>query len=75
MTLVKVEDKPGVAARIFGPLAENSINVDMIIQNVSDDGKSTDMTFTVLDWNTREARPRQALPRRALLENYEQSWY
>ena len=47
VTLVKVEDKPGVAARIFGPLAENSINVDMIIQNVSDDGKSTDMTFTV----------------------------
>ncbi len=47
VTLVKVEDKPGVAARIFGPLAENSINVDMIIQNVSDDGKNTDMTFTV----------------------------
>lgn len=47
VTLVKVEDKPGVAARIFGPLADNSINVDMIIQNVSDDGKSTDMTFTV----------------------------
>ncbi|MBX3504818.1 MAG: aspartate kinase [Parvibaculum sp.] len=47
VTLVRVEDKPGVAARIFGPLADNSINVDMIIQNVSDDGKSTDMTFTV----------------------------
>lgn len=47
VTLVKVEDKPGVAARVFGPLADNSINVDMIIQNVSDDGKSTDMTFTV----------------------------
>lgn len=47
VTLVKVEDKPGVVARIFGPLADNSINVDMIIQNVSDDGKSTDMTFTV----------------------------
>jgi len=39
VTLVKVEDKPGVAARVFGPLADNSINVDMIIQNVSDDGK------------------------------------
>ena len=47
VTLVKVEDKPGVAARVFGPLADNSINVDMIIQNISDDGKSTDMTFTV----------------------------
>lgn len=47
VTLVKVEDKPGVAARVFGPLADNSINVDMIIQNVSDDGKSTDITFTV----------------------------
>lgn len=47
ITLVKVEDKPGVAARIFGPLADNSVNVDMIIQNVSDDGKSTDITFTV----------------------------
>ena len=47
VTLVKVEDKPGVASHVFGPLAENSINVDMIIQNISDDGKSTDMTFTV----------------------------
>jgi aspartate kinase len=47
VTLVKVEDKPGVAARVFGPLADNSINVDMIIQNLSDDGKSTDITFTV----------------------------
>lgn len=47
VTLVKVEDKPGVAARVFGPLADASINVDMIIQNLSDDGKSTDITFTV----------------------------
>ncbi|MGB5948610.1 MAG: aspartate kinase [Parvibaculum sp.] len=47
VTLVKVADKPGVAARVFGPLADNSINVDMIIQNVSEDGKSTDITFTV----------------------------
>ncbi|NIJ42290.1 aspartate kinase [Parvibaculum indicum] len=47
ITLVKVEDKPGIAASIFGPLADASINVDMIIQNVSDDGRSTDMTFTV----------------------------
>ncbi len=47
VTLVRVEDKPGVAARVFGPLADASINVDMIIQNLSDDGKSTDITFTV----------------------------
>jgi len=47
ITILKVEDKPGVAARIFGPLAEASINVDMIVQNVSADGKNTDMTFTV----------------------------
>ncbi|OSQ30566.1 aspartate kinase [Thalassospira sp. MCCC 1A03138] len=47
ITLVKVADKPGIAASIFGPLAEANINVDMIVQNVSEDGKSTDMTFTV----------------------------
>ncbi|HXT07024.1 MAG TPA: aspartate kinase [Roseiarcus sp.] len=47
ITLRKVEDKPGVAAAIFGPLAEASINVDMIIQVVSDDAKHTDITFTV----------------------------
>jgi aspartate kinase len=42
-----VPDKPGVAAAIFGPLAEANINVDMIVQNVSEDGKTTDLTFTV----------------------------
>ena len=42
-----VPDKPGVAAAIFGPLAESSINVDMIVQNVSADGSTTDLTFTV----------------------------
>ena len=42
-----IEDKPGVAASIFGPLADASINVDMIVQNVSEDGKTTDLTFTV----------------------------
>ncbi|MGE5514650.1 MAG: aspartate kinase [Bacteroidota bacterium] len=47
ITLVKVPDRPGVAASIFGPLAESAINVDMIVQNVSEDGKSTDLTFTV----------------------------
>ena len=47
VTILKVADKPGVAARIFGPLAEANINVDMIVQNVTPDGKHTDMTFTV----------------------------
>ncbi|MBV5271359.1 MAG: aspartate kinase [Afipia sp.] len=43
----QIEDKPGVAASIFVPLADASINVDMIVQNVSEDGKTTDLTFTV----------------------------
>jgi aspartate kinase len=43
----QVEDKPGVAAAIFGPLAEANINVDMIVQNISPDGLTTDLTFTV----------------------------
>ena len=47
ITLVKVADKPGVAAHIFGPLTDASINVDMIVQSVSPDGERTDMTFTV----------------------------
>ncbi len=47
ISIRQVQDKPGVAAAIFGPLAEASINVDMIVQNVSADGKTTDLTFTV----------------------------
>jgi aspartate kinase len=47
ITLVGVADRPGVSAGIFGPLADTSINVDMIVQNVSEDGQKTDMTFTV----------------------------
>jgi aspartate kinase len=47
VTILKVADKPGIAARIFGPLADANINVDMIVQNVTPDGKHTDMTFTV----------------------------
>jgi aspartate kinase len=47
LTLRKVADKPGVAAAIFQPLAEANVNVDMIIQVVSDDAKTTDITFTV----------------------------
>ena len=47
ISLRRVADRPGVAAAIFGPLSEANINVDMIVQNISEDGKSTDMTFTV----------------------------
>ena len=47
VTLLKVADKPGVAAQVFGPLADANINVDMIVQNVSEDGRYTDLTFTV----------------------------
>jgi aspartate kinase len=47
VTLLKVADRPGVAAAIFGPLADNAINVDMIVQNISEDGRFTDLTFTV----------------------------
>lgn len=47
ITLIRVADRPGVAASIFGPLADANVNVDMIVQNVSEDGASTDMTFTV----------------------------
>ncbi len=46
VTLVKVADRPGVAAAIFGPLSAGAINVDMIVQNISEDG-TTDLTFTV----------------------------
>jgi len=47
VSIIRVEDKPGVAARVFGSLADANINVDMIVQNTSSDGKHTDMTFTV----------------------------
>jgi aspartate kinase len=47
ITVERVADRPGVAAALFGPLADSAINVDMIVQNVSADGATTDMTFTV----------------------------
>ena len=47
ISLRRLADRPGVAAGIFGPLAEANINVDMIVQNISEDGAFTDMTFTV----------------------------
>ncbi len=47
ITLLGVVDKPGVAASIFEPLSKNSVNVDMVVQNISSDGKETDLTFTI----------------------------
>jgi aspartate kinase len=47
ITLHRIDDQPGIAAKIFGPLADAGVNVDMIVQNVSPDGKKTDLTFTV----------------------------
>tara|TARA_B100000700_G_C15007745_1_gene839426 strand:- start:1234 stop:2169 length:936 start_codon:yes stop_codon:yes gene_type:complete len=47
ITLVGVKDKPGIAASIFEPLSKNAINVDMVVQNISADGKETDLTFTI----------------------------
>ncbi|WP_174802353.1 aspartate kinase [Martelella limonii] len=47
ISLRRVEDRPGVAAAIFGPLADAHVNVDMIVQNISEEGTHTDMTFTV----------------------------
>ncbi len=47
VTLLGVRDRPGIAASIFKPLSENSINVDMVVQNISANGKETDLTFTI----------------------------
>ena len=47
ITLIGVQDKPGVAANIFEPLSKNQVNVDMVIQNISSDQKTTDITFTI----------------------------
>ena len=47
ITVQKVADRPGVAAAIFGPLADDAINVDMIVQSASEDGRTADLTFTV----------------------------
>ena len=56
ISLRRVQDKPGVAAAIFGPLADANINVDMIVQNVSADGATTDLTFTVPSADYERAR-------------------
>ena len=63
ISLRRVADKPGVAAAVFGPLAEANINVDMIVQNVSEDGTLTDLTFTVPTADYE--RSRKVLERRA----------
>jgi aspartate kinase len=55
ITLSNVLDKPGISAAIFGPMADAEINVDMIVQNVTPDGASTDVTFTVAQGELRRA--------------------
>jgi aspartate kinase len=55
ITLLGVEDKPGVAADIFEPLSMDQINVDMVIQNISTDGKKTDLTFTTKRQDSKNA--------------------
>jgi aspartate kinase len=56
ITLVRVPDRPGIAAGIFGPLAEHHINVDVILQNVAHDG-TTDLSFTLAASDLRQAEP------------------
>jgi len=56
ISIRRVPDRPGVAAAIFGPLADSNINVDMIVQNVSADGSHTDLTFTVPSSDYERAR-------------------
>ena len=51
LTLLGVKDRPGVAASIFKPLYKNSINVDMVVQNISANGQETDLTFTIKSEN------------------------
>ena len=54
ITIIGVKDKPGVAASIFKPLSKNLINVDMVIQNISLNGKETDLTFTIRSDNLKK---------------------
>ncbi len=54
ITIIGVKDRPGVAALIFKPLSENYINVDMVVQNISLDGKETDLTFTIKSENLKK---------------------
>ncbi|MDA7597023.1 aspartate kinase [Candidatus Pelagibacter sp.] len=54
ITIVGVKDRPGVAASIFKPLSQNLINVDMVVQNISLNGKETDLTFTIKSENLKK---------------------
>ena len=56
ITLLGIPDRPGVAAKIFGSLAKQDVNVDMIVQNISTDGKFSDLTFTVSDSDLFKAK-------------------
>ena len=56
ITLLGIPDKPGVAAKIFGSLADEDINVDMIVQNISSDGKYSDLTFTIAETDSFKAK-------------------
>ena len=56
VTLVGVKDKPGVAASIFKPLSKNLINVDMVVQNISPNGKETDLTFKIKSEDLNKTR-------------------
>ncbi len=62
ITILGVKDKPGIAASIFKPLSESSINVDMVVQNISSNGKETDLTFTIKSDDLNKAK-------RTILEN------
>jgi aspartate kinase len=73
ITMIGLPDRPGIAASLFGPLADAEINVDMIVQNISPDGESTDLTFTVaegdlgralavLEANNNELQARRVVP-------------
>ena len=55
ITLIGIQDTPGVASKIFNPLAEANVNVDMIVQNITDDGKLTSLTFTVSNSECKKA--------------------
>ena len=56
ISLIGVSDKPGVAASIFKPLSKNSINVDMVVQNISANGKETDLTFTIKSEDSKKTK-------------------
>ena len=56
VTIIGVKDKPGVAASIFKPLSLNHINVDMVVQNISLNGKETDLTFTIKSEDTKKTK-------------------